>query len=174
MKHIILIFIISTLLVSCNGDYEEDFVEEGMKPVYMDKSLAKKIFSEGAKDIINPGKINVKYPYIFINEKGKGVHVINNFNPVNPIPMAFINIPGNVDIAVRGNLLYADNFFDLLTIDISDLQNAQVVHRVSNAFPEHMMLYPQDYFGYFECVDTTKGYVIGWEKAVLQNPKCHR
>jgi hypothetical protein len=29
-------------------------------------------------------------------------------------------------------------------------------------------------FGYFECVDTTKGTVVGWEKKTLKRPECVR
>ena len=50
--------------------------------------------------------------------------------------MSFLRIPGNVDLAVRGNLLYADNGPDLVTLDISDPAHTQPAGRVRDAFRE--------------------------------------
>ena len=50
--------------------------------------------------------------------------------------MSFLRIPGNVDLAVRGNLLCADNGPDLMTLDISDPAHAQPAGRVRDAFRE--------------------------------------
>jgi hypothetical protein len=33
-------------------------------------------------------------------------------------------------------------------------------------------LFPPLYNGYFECVDESKGAIIGWEDAVLDQAKC--
>lgn len=92
---------------------------------------------ESARDLKNPGKIYLYGNLILINEKGEGVHVIDNANPSAPAKLAFISIPGNIDIAMSGNTLYADNYIDLLAIDVSNIQNARVTKRVQNAFPDH-------------------------------------
>jgi hypothetical protein len=41
-------------------------------------------------------------------------------------------------------------------------------------YPENQTYYPSDYSGYFECADSDKGLVIGWEEAELKNPGCQR
>jgi len=64
--------------------------------------------SNSAEEIKNPGKIYVLGNYIFLNELDKGIHVIDNRNPASPKNISFIDIPGNVDMAVTGNILYAD------------------------------------------------------------------
>ena len=84
----------------------------------------------------NTGKIYLRGDYVFINEKYEGIHVIDNRDPASPKPVSFLRIPGNVDLAVRGNLLYADNGPDLVTIDISDPTHARPTSRVRNAFRE--------------------------------------
>lgn len=84
----------------------------------------------------NTGKIYLRGTYVFVNEKYEGIHVIDNRDPANPRPVSFLRIPGNVDLAVRGNLLYADNGPDLVTIDISDPAHATPTGRVRNAFRE--------------------------------------
>lgn len=91
---------------------------------------------EPARDLKNPGKIYLYGNLILINEKGEGVHVIDNANPSAPAKLAFISIPGNIDIAMSGNTLYADNYIDLLAIDVSNIQNARLEKRVQNAFPD--------------------------------------
>ncbi len=91
---------------------------------------------EPARDLKNPGKIYLYGNLILINEKGEGVHVIDNANPSAPAKLAFISIPGNIDIAMSGSTLYADNYIDLLAIDVSNIQNARLKKRVQNAFPD--------------------------------------
>lgn len=83
----------------------------------------------------NPGKIYFYGKYVLINELRKGIHVIDNTDPANPLPVSFISIPGNVDMAVSNDLLYADNYTDLLTIDLSDPHDAQQLSRSEMVFP---------------------------------------
>ncbi len=173
----LLFLFFSTILFfsACDGETDEEIVEVvGMKPVYMKKTEAKTIYATEPQPIISPGKIYMKKPYMFIAEKGKGVHIVNNTNPENPEKLAFIHVPGNNDIAVRAHILFVDNFTDLVSIDIHDLSNIKVVNRIKDAFPIDLQMYPPNYSGYFECVDTTKGYVEKWIKAELKNPKCHK
>ena len=82
-----------------------------------------------------PGKLYVRGTYLFINEQKRGIHLIDNANPSAPREVSFLAIPGNTDIAVRGNVLYADSYIDLLAFDISDVLNAKLLKRVENAFP---------------------------------------
>lgn len=105
-------------------------------PVYMQLSdIRVDIQTEGARPLKNPGKMWFYEGYMLVNELKEGIHVIDNSDPANPVKLAFIKIPGNVDIAVRNNMLYADNYMDLLTINISDPLNPQLVKRNENAFP---------------------------------------
>ena len=78
------------------------------------------------------GKIYVAENYLFYIAKEGGVHVFDNHNPASPLNIAFINIAGVHDIAVKGNFLYADNFIDLLVFDISNIRNITLVRTVEN------------------------------------------
>lgn len=86
--------------------------------------------------LIKPGKIYIKDNYIFINEKFKGLHIINNTDPSNPVKAGFLRIPGCIDMAVKGNILYADNAVDLVAVDLSNPLNIVVTKRIKNVFPE--------------------------------------
>ncbi len=91
--------------------------------------------AEAPRELKRPGKIFFIDNFIFLNEKEEGIHVIDNSDPSNPTPISFINIPGNVDIAAKGNILYADNAVDLVTFDVSDPGNAVMLNRVEDVFP---------------------------------------
>ena len=92
--------------------------------------------SEAARPLENTGKIYVYGQYIFMNEVHKGIHVIDNSNPASPKNISFINIPGNVDIAVKGNYLYADCYSDIVVFDISNPVQVNVAKFLDNAIPE--------------------------------------
>ncbi len=107
------------------------------EPVYITyEDLRASVASDGPHALKNPGKIWFSNNYIFINEKNEGIHVINNANPSSPINEAFIKIPGNLDLAVRNNTLYADSYVDLLAIDISSPSAVSVTKRIENALPQ--------------------------------------
>jgi hypothetical protein len=106
------------------------------EPLYKtSEQVRESIKSDAATEIKTPGKLFIKGNYIFLNEVNKGVHIIDNSNPSAPVNKAFINIPGNIDIAVKGHILYADLYTDLLAIDISDPMNVVTKKIVDNVFP---------------------------------------
>ncbi|HEV7779976.1 MAG TPA: hypothetical protein VGO58_01860, partial [Chitinophagaceae bacterium] len=108
-----------------------------LTPVYKEKTeVYANIKSNTPVKVGAPGKLFVYGNYIFLNEVDKGVHIIDNSNPANPVIKAFINIPGNLDIAVKGNTLYADLYSDMVVVDISNPLQARYVKHVNNVFPE--------------------------------------
>lgn len=122
----------SCLQDSCNR--EVTFVQH--EPVYKTlEEIRVPIASQPAQEMVNPGKIYYYNDFIFINEREEGIHVIDNSNPSSPMPTSFIPIPGNVDIAVKNNVLLADNYIDLVAIDISNPNAVNVLQRSEHAFP---------------------------------------
>lgn len=108
-----------------------------MYPVYEEKSVVlANIKSNSPEEVREAGKIFLYGDYIFLNEINKGVHIIDNSNPSSPVNKAFISIPGNIDIAVKGNILYADFYTEMVAIDISNPLDAKLTALVSNVFPE--------------------------------------
>lgn len=131
-------------------------------PVYISYAeLRSAVSTDSPRDLNNPGKIYFKDGYIFINEQLKGIHVIDNRDPKNPANVAFIEIPGNIDMAIKNDMLYADSYIDLVSIDISDLNNPKEVDRVTNVFPYTV---PQIKDGNYLMaeIDEDKGVVIDW------------
>lgn len=87
------------------------------------------------------GKIYLYGQYIFLNEVNKGIHVIDNSDPAQPKNISFINIPGNVDLAVKGSSLYADCYSDLAVFDISNPVNITATKFVDKVFPYRGSMY---------------------------------
>ncbi|CAN5176851.1 hypothetical protein BH09BAC1_BH09BAC1_25870 [soil metagenome] len=135
---LLLTVLVAFTMQSCIKDKcQNQYTYLSYEPVYMTYAeLRASVASEAPRALNNPGKIWFSGNYIFINEKEKGIHVINNSNPSSPINEAFINIPGNLDVAVRGNILFADNYVDLVAIDITTPTNVTVAKRIENALPQ--------------------------------------
>mgnify|MGYP003575179873 CR=1 FL=1 len=82
------------------------------------------------------GKIYLYKDFLFINEPNKGIHIYNNNNPSTPVNVGFLQVPGNVDLAISNNILYADSYVDLLAFDISAISNIKQVKRVKDVFKQ--------------------------------------
>jgi hypothetical protein len=110
-------------------------------PVYKTvEEVTAGIKNDDPMPVVSPGKIFVRGNYIFLNETDKGIHIIDNTNPAAPVNKHFIAIPGNLDLAVKGNTLYADFYRSLLTIDISNPAEIQVKKVTENVFPQRQYL----------------------------------
>jgi hypothetical protein len=133
------------LLQGCLKDsYQRTYSYTYYKPVYKTtEEVRANIRSNAARAIERPGKIYIRGSYIFLNEIDMGIHVIDNSNPAQPRNIAFIDIPGNMDIAVKGNMLYADLYTDLVAVDITDPAHAVLKKVVENMFPQR---YYDSYF----------------------------
>jgi|SRR6218665_313913 len=128
-----------------------------LTPVYKNKNdVLSEVRPSSAQPLENPGKIFMYGDYLFVNEINKGVHIIDNSNPSAPVNKSFITIPGNIDIAVKGNALYADIYTDMLTIDISSPLSATVKKVSRDVFPERS-------YGNGFAADSSR-YIVDWTK----------
>ena len=161
----VLVFLLA-LVSACTDKVFETFTANA--PVYMSyEDLRSAVKMTSAREMNNPGKIYFKDQYIFINEKMKGVHVYDVSNPASPENKGFIEIPGNIDIAIKDNILYADSYIDLVSIDVSSFTNIKEVGRVKKVFPYTLPVYDTKYP--LAKLDEGKGIVTGWEvKSVRQ------
>jgi len=166
--------IMAVFFASCTKEPEKTTYVEGYKPVYISKVKAYEVKAESPTTFSQPGKMFLYQNFIYVTDLGNGVHIIDNSNPANPKKVAFIAIPGVVDAAVKNGVLFADNFTDLVAFDVSDVTNIHYKNRVKDIYPLENQMYPNFATGYFECADTTKGYVLRWEKTMLTSPKCFR
>ncbi|WP_026350957.1 LVIVD repeat-containing protein [Dyadobacter beijingensis] len=132
---LLLLCVVAWLCWSCNDQCKETRVVRRFSNVtHSLMELRTMVKAESPRTLQQPGKMYVKGKYLYVNEIKKGIHIIDNGNPASPKFVTFINIPGNGDIAVRDNILYADSFSDLVSIDITDPAAPKEVGRVKNVF----------------------------------------
>jgi hypothetical protein len=157
-----MILLLMMSIVSCKDSSVEYRRYTANVPQYMSyEEMRQPVKSKAGFAIETAGKIYIKDNYLFVNEKYKGIHVFDNSNPASPVNLAFLDIPGNVDLAVKGNYLYADNYVDLIVLDISNLKAPVEVARIKDMFPytipETSEMYP------ISNIDKEKGVIVGWQ-----------
>ena len=126
---------LATAFASCKDECTQTVTYRGQESIKVTlNELRSGIKTMPAQELENPGKIYIKDNYLFINEIKKGIHVIDNTNPAAPKVISFIQIVGNVDIAVKDNILFADSYTDFLALDISNPLDVKEVSRTNNVF----------------------------------------
>lgn len=132
------------------------------------ESIRDSVRFDASREINNPGKLNYKDGYLFISETKKGIHIIDNRNTSNPINISFIVLPGNYDIATKGDYLYADSYLDLVVFDISNINSIVEVNRLENNF--------ENYYINQGLYDDTQGVIVGYNEEVkeefIENHDC--
>ena len=161
LRQIILALIIGSVLCSifcCSDKCTVKSTYVYFKPVYSTTAEIKAATGlKTATTLSSPGKIYLKDGNLFVNETGKGIHLFDNSNPASPRPLGFLNVPGNYDLAIFGNILYADSYVDLVMFDISDITNIKEANRLEGFFKSYNTM------GFYS--DPVKGVVTTWEKA---------
>lgn len=146
-----------------------------MKPLYTDGDDASLIKAEDPRPFGTLGAISERGSYLYIIERYKGIHVIDNSDPNNPINIAFWNIPGCVALTLSGDRLYVQNTKNLWVIKVVDVKEIQVIDKEEDVFSTTVgdaVRPPASYRERFECVDPSKGIVVGWERQLIEMPLC--
>lgn len=129
---------ISILLESCTDqcDIKSEYVY--LEPVYTTVAELRASIQVTEPDTINAvGQIYLKDNLLFVNDPGKGIHIIDNHNPANPVQKKFLKVPGNFDMAIKGNTLYADSYVDLIAFDISNINTIKEMGRLEGIFKNY-------------------------------------
>lgn len=165
--NIVLLLGICLTLGACRIDSEDIAMGNSTQfsPILMTRTeLEKSVKVETARKLKVPGKIYTLGNYIFISERYEGIHIIDNTDPENPINHSFVVIPGCVDMAAKGNVLYADNAIDLIALSIADINDIRVLSRSAGVLPEllppDMVSMPTEFLTENRPENTI---IIGWE-----------
>ncbi len=178
-KKLVLLPLIGLAILTLeNCCYDEDCCYDcypetvwGLRPVYSN-ALDDIVSLEPPRVISNPSKIYLYKNYLLVNEAQKGVHIIDNSDPRNPIPLNFLQIIGNNDVAVKNGVLYADQFENLVTIHLDSLENQLSKNRIVDVF-ENFGFYdvmPDEPDVYYECPDPSQGVVVDWVSDSVDYP----
>lgn len=126
---------LSILLEGCSERCGQEVHYTYYEPVYETvESIRNAVAQIEPQPFEGIGKIYFKDGWMFVNQPGKGVHVIANQNPASPVMHSFINVPGSYELAVKGTTLYVDSYVDLVLLDISNINHIQEVGRMEGVF----------------------------------------
>lgn len=163
-KRILLLLIIALLTIPVITEYAG--TNDRWLPILMTRTqLETSITSVDAKLLYKPGKIYAKDNLFFVVESYKGVHVINNADPYNPVIEYFITVPGCVDLAIKGDIMYVDNATDLVAINIANLPEITITKRIKSVFPE--IVHPDWLYVPWEFQEENRPentVIVGWQK----------
>jgi len=90
---------------------------------------------EASRPLKRMGKTFLHEDLLFVNEVLEGIHIYDNSDPGSPTNLGFLPIHANLEVVAKGNFLYADSYYDLLTFDISNPNQPQLVDRQEDVFP---------------------------------------
>ena len=173
MKRLLILFsIIGLAFTSCEDKRLQSYLAN--VPVYLSYDALRSSFEVLTEvPLEKPGKISFYDSYMFINEYQKGIHVVDLSDPSQPELIAFIDVPGNVDMAIRNNMLYAESYVDLLVIDISNPEQPVLSTRVEDLF--EYIIPPYDYDYPLDEIDQKKGVITAYDikkitREVYDNP----
>ncbi len=148
------------LLTSCSDKQLQTF--KANVPHYMSYDELRSSFEvTSERELVKPGKIYFKDQHAYINEYQEGIHVVDLTDPSNPQKLAFIAIPGNVDMAIRNNVLYADSYVDLVLVDISNPSQPAEIKRIEDLF--EYLIPPYDYNFPLDEIHEENGVITGYE-----------
>jgi hypothetical protein len=140
MKNLIFIILCIPCFWSCTDECTQTITQRVSVPFQVTQAqLENGIGLSTPQDLKYPGKIYYHEGLLLINEIKKGIHLIDNSNPSSPQKISFLKIPGVLDMAIKGEILYADSYTDLVALDISDLKNIKEVGRIKNQFNNGMV-----------------------------------
>ena len=164
-------FLAISSFFACNPSSSKSV--EGLAPIYLPKNQIYVVEVLGPRPTENAGKIYQYGNQLTLQaDVNTGIHVIDCSNASQPQKLKFIRIPGVSEIAVKDNILIANNYNDIVSIDLSNLNSIALVNRTKDVFKANQGIVPNESNVFFECPDETKGVVIGWEKKTLNQPKC--
>ena len=142
----------------------DDLYSPNAKPVYLSYTeLRNAVAVEASRELEDIGRIYLYEDYIFLNKKNQGIHILDNTDPANPKNVLFINVPGNTELTIRDNYLYADSYVDLVTLNLNDPDNIYEESRQIDIFPwDEYQNVPDDVYFSYNDIDSDRGVVISY------------
>lgn len=150
------------------------YKEWGYKPVYSN-DLNDIVKLEDPKPLKNPGKIYSYKNYLLVNEVQQGLHIIDNTDPTNPIQTHFLTIAGSNDVAIKNDIIYADQFNNLIVVSLDSIAGIIEKKRLPEVFENYAYydVSPEEEGVYYECPDPSLGVVVNWVADSVEYP-CYK
>ena len=136
--HLLLLsLILVPLLSGClEESCSEDRLVTGFEPVIVtaDDWRASTFFCGVPQEVCEASSFYVYGDYLFMMENTRGLHIFNNSDPANPTPITFMEVPGGQGLAVRNDILYMNQYVDLVAFRLDDPEQPELVGRTEGVF----------------------------------------
>jgi len=161
------------LLVLLVVSTASDYVSTYYTPILMERADLESSIQlyDSPKLITNPGTLCLYQNWVLLVENYKGVHLIDNSDPANPVNKGFLTIPGCMNVTVRNDVFYVNSAVDLvgIRVDLNAL-TAVELSRQEEVLP--VLVSPDGHVPYSvldKC--TSDGYeVVGWIRVNATRP----
>lgn len=143
-KFLFIATVLAAVLTSCIKDknYKTYTIYKPHFSVKQEIKEAAKL--QNPESLKNLGSFALYRGAMYINEKNKGIHVIDYRNPSAPVNKGFIPIPGNLGLSIKNDVLYADCYCDLLVFKLSSNDQITLVNTIENTFLSRMSTFDYD------------------------------
>lgn len=133
---LLLLFVVLTSCLEEKCESEVAYIV--YEPVYLEEdAFRKEIVATEARELCTPAGFYVYGDYLLVVEYDEGLHIMDNSDVANPIPVSFLPVGGAVGLSVRNNILYVNNYVDLVTFDLGDVENPAMLGRTEYAFDSY-------------------------------------
>ena len=164
MKQLLLVFAFVCLWSCQDDDNDYEMINVAIPEMMSKTEFRNSVEIQSAKPIVEAGKIYAYDDYIFISDKDIGIHVIDNSNPKAPQTISYLKIPGNEDMSIKNNYLYADSATDLLVFDLSNIASIKFIERLEDVFSVYDYGIPNEAeYVDFNNYDFDNNIVVGWK-----------
>ncbi|MFT5513033.1 MAG: hypothetical protein ACI8SE_001433 [Bacteroidia bacterium] len=160
---LLFLIIVSLILHSCRSTCDKTIYYYAKIPVYGSLEAIRsgfEVIPNQPMDTIE--KIVELENAYFLEEKGKGVHVVEKSSTGIPKRIAFISVPGCLSIEAFGEHLFIAQATDVIVVDVGDLVNIEKVSVVKNLYNQSYV--KQDSF--------IVGYTERYVERVLEDTDC--
>lgn len=164
MKHILFAFAFVCLWSCHDDDTNYELINVAIPEIMSKIEFRNSVEVQSARPMVDAGKIYAYANYIFISDKDKGVHIVDNSNPAAPKAVSYLKIPGNEDISIKDNYLYADSATDLVIFDVSNISGIRLVERLEDVFSVYDYQIPNGAeYADLNNFDFENNIVVGWK-----------
>lgn len=143
MKYKFTLLALPLFFVSCIGwNNVDDDGPVGSSQNYEPQIMEREIFESSVQlmppqSVQKSGKIYIQGDLLVLNDVNRGFHIYNYSNPSQPQPLAFLNIPGATDVAIRESTIYINQAVDLVTVEYNASDNTlSLKDRNRDVFPQ--------------------------------------
>lgn len=131
------LFILALSFSSCIQETcEEDRLVRGFDPITVsaDEWRSSSFICGAPLEVCEATSFYVYQNYLFMVENGQGLHIFDNSDSNNPVPITFMDAPGGQGISVRNDILYMNQYVDLVAFDLSNPENPTLIGRTEDVF----------------------------------------